>query len=55
MYDIRLIKGNAFLAIEIGGAFTLLVEVASLAMSVSFVGQITRSLKKEMYFGVSSH
>ena len=52
MYDIRLYKGNSFLAIEIGGALTLLVEVASLATSISFVAQITRGLKKEIYFGV---
>ena len=51
MYDIRLYKGNAFLAIEVGGAFTLLVEIASLATAVSFVGQITRGLKKDLYFG----
>ena len=55
MYDIRLYKGNAFLAIEIGGAFTLLVEVASLATAVAFVGQISRGLKKDMYFGVSTN
>ena len=37
MYDIRLIKENAFLAIEIWVAITLLVEVALIAMSLAFV------------------
>ena len=55
MYDIRLYKGKAFLAIEVGGAFTLIVEIASLATSVSFIGQITRGLKKDLYFGVSTN
>ena len=55
MYDTRLIKGKTFLAIEIGGAATLLVEIASLATSVAFVAQITRGLKKELYFGVPTN
>ena len=52
MYNIRLVKGNAFLAIEIGMTITLLVEIASMATSLAFIGQITRALKKELYFGV---
>ena len=55
MYEIRLYNGNTFLAIEIGGAFTLLVEVASLATSIAFIGQITRTLKKEIYFGIPTN
>ena len=55
MYEIRLYNGNTFLAIEIGGAFTLLVEVASLATSIGFVGQITRTIKKDIYFGVPTN
>ena len=52
MYDIRLIKENAFLAIEIWVAITLLVEVALIAMALAFVTQISRGLQKTMYFDV---
>ena len=48
MYDTGLIKGNVFLAIEMGAAITLLIEVASIAIALAYVAQMTRGLKRRI-------
>ena len=55
IYATRLIKGNAFLAIELGGAVTVLLEITALALALSFVCQITREVKRNTYHGVATN